>query len=340
LRLEDVLGAEELERNTPSDILLMLDGIDTANAGDNLEKGFLSLLNQAASIFPASLGEGMKTAVIVVLIAALCAVAGSVAQGNMPQYVRLAGVLSIAVVTVAGFTGLMEAGREVILQLNVYSKALLSTLAAASVAAGKPASAVFRHVGTVFASDLLLTLYDRLLYPLLYIYAALITFNAALPHDMVKRFAVLIKKTVLWLLTATLGLFTVCITIGGAVSGSADALSIKAAQSAIGGFVPVVGGIISDASETLLLGASVIKNTVGIFGLLVVLGMVLGPLLSLAVRAGCMKLGAALAGTLGGDGLPEYLDDISGLYTMLLGLVSASAFLLIISIITTIMAGA
>jgi stage III sporulation protein AE len=339
MMLEDVLGVEELERNTPSDILLMLDGIGAAEAGDNLEKGFLNLLSQAAELLPGFLGEGLRAAVIVVMIAALCAVAGSVASGNMPQYIRIAGVLSIALVTIHGFSGIMGAGREAISQMNTYSKALMPALAAASAAAGKPASAIFRQLGTVFASDLLLTLYDRLLYPLLYIYAALITFNAALPHDMVKRFSALLRKTSRWFLTATLGLFTIYLTIGGAISGNADAFSVKAAQTALGGFVPVVGRIISDASETLLLGASIIKNAVGVFGLLVVLGTALGPLLSLAVRAGCMKLSAALAGTLGGEGIADYLDDLSGLYTILLGLVSASAFLLIISIVSTILAG-
>jgi stage III sporulation protein AE len=346
LKLEDILGAGELERNTPSDVLLMLDGIDVTNAGGNLERGFLSLLSQAGVLLPGSLGEGLKMAAAVVVIAALCAVAGSAAQGNgaepggsMPQYIRLAGVLSIALVTVYGFTGIMASGREAIAQMNIYNKTLMPVLATASAAAGKPASSLFRHLGTVFASDLLITLYNSLLYPLLYIYAALVTFNAALPHDMVKRFAALIKKTVTWILTVTLGLFIVYLTIGGAVSGNADALSIKAAQAAIGGFVPVVGGIISDASETLLLGASVIKNAVGVFGLLAVLGIALSPLVSLAVRAVCLKLSAALAGTLGGEGIADYLDDLSGLFSMLLALVAASAFLLIISIVFTILAG-
>jgi stage III sporulation protein AE len=134
-------------------------------------------------------------------------------------------------------------------------------------------------------------------------------------------------------------LFTAYLTIGGAIAGSADAVSVKAAKTALGGLIPVVGGIIADASETLLLGAAVIKNAVGVFGLLVVLGIVLQPCVSLAVRALCLKLGAALAGTFGGEELARYIDSLTGLYSMMLGLVSASAFLLVISIVSTILAG-
>ena len=301
--------------------------------------GFFGLLSQAAELFPGSLGEGLRAAMAIVAVAALCAVAGSVAEGVAPRAAQLAGVLAVAALTVTGLNSLMGAGREAAGQMNTYSKALLPTLAAASAAAGKPASALFRQTGTLLASDLLLTLYDRLLFPLLYVYAALVTFNAALPHDMVKRIAGLVKWAVSGLLTASLVLFTAYLTVGGAISGSADAVSVKTAKTALGGFVPVVGGIIADASETLLLGAAVIKNAVGIAGLAAVLGVALGPCLALAARVLCVKLAAALAGTLGGEGLAGYIDSLAGLYSMMLGLVSASAFLLVISIVSAILAG-
>jgi stage III sporulation protein AE len=337
--ISEIIGAEGLERAAPNDVLRMLDGVTVHNAGDHLESGFLKLLAQAAELFPGSFGEGLRAALAVVAVAALCAVAGSVAEGQALRYVQIAGVLSIAALTITGFHGVMASGREAIAQMNLYSKALLPVLAAASAAAGSPASAFFRHAGTVLAADLLITLYDRLLIPLLYIYAALATFNAALPHDMVKRLAGLIKWAVTGILTVSLILFTAYLAIGGAITGSADAVSVKAAKTALGGMVPVVGGIIADASETLLLGGAVIKNAIGIFGLLVVLGIALQPCLSLAVRAVCLKLGAALAGTLSGEGLAGYVDSLSGLYSMMLGLLSASAFILIISVVSTIMAG-
>jgi stage III sporulation protein AE len=314
-------------------------GAEDFRTGQTVEDGFLSLLDKAASFFPGSLGDGLKAGLAIVAIAALCAVASSAVEGEKAaRFVRLAGVLSVAAVTVTGMNSLLSAGHDAISQLNVYSKALFPALAAAGTAAGKPASSLFRQSVTVFSADLILTLYDRLLYPLLYVYAALVTFNAALPHDMVKRLAKLVKWAVGGLLSITLIIFTAWLTIGGAVSGAADAVSVKAARTALGGFVPVVGSILGDASETLLLGAAVVKNAIGIAGLIAVLGTVLAPCIALAVRYLCIKLAAALAGTLGG-GLDGYADDLAGLYSLMLGMVSASAFLFIISIVSTILAG-
>jgi stage III sporulation protein AE len=335
----ETFGADELERAVPDDALPALDGITPDNADGKLETGLLNLLTQAANLASGSLGAGLRAALGVTAIAALCLAAGSLTDGIPSQYIQIAGVLGIAAMTLTGVNSMMEAGRETIRDMDTFSKALLPTLAAAGAAAGKPVSAIFRQTGTVVAANLLTTMYDKLLFPLLYAYAALITFNAAMPRDMVKRIAGFCKWIFTGLLTVTLVIFTAYLTVGGAISGQTDAVAVKASKAALSGALPVVGNIIGDASETVLAGASVIKNAAGVFGLLVVLGIVLVPCISLAVRALAMKLGAALVGTVGSEALSGYVDNLSSLYSMLMGMLFSSAFLLLISIVSCILAG-
>ena len=45
------------------------------------------------------------------------------------------------------------------------------------------------------------------------------------------------------------------LTASGAIAGSADAAAVKAAKMTISRAIPVVGGILSDAAETVLAGA-------------------------------------------------------------------------------------
>ena len=62
---------------------------------------------------------------------------------------------------------------------------------------------------------------------------------------------------------------------------SADAAAIKTAKMAISRAVPVVGGILADAADSVLAGAGAVKNTVGAAGLLAVLAVCLLPLMRL-----------------------------------------------------------
>ena len=67
-----------------------------------------------------------------------------------------------------------------------------------------------------------------------------------------------LKKVVTWILTTALLLFTVYLSVVRIVSGSADGATVKVAKAAISGVVPVVGGILSEVSETVMAGAGMV----------------------------------------------------------------------------------
>ena len=68
------------------------------------------------------------------------------------------------------------------------------------------------------------------------------------------------------------------------IAGSADAVAIKAAKFAVSGMVPVVGGILSDAAETVLAGAAAVRSTAGVLGLLAILAITAAPFLKLGFQ--------------------------------------------------------
>ena len=91
--------------------------------------------------------------------------------------------------------------------------------------------------------------------------------------DARTKLAALLKGTIVFLLTAGLLAFVGYLTASGAIAGSADAAAVKAAKMTISRAIPVVGGILSDAAETVLAGAGVLRGTVGVVGMLVVLAI-------------------------------------------------------------------
>ena len=103
-------------------------------------------------------------------------------------------------------------------------------------------------------------------------------------------------------------------------------------KSAISTAVPVVGGIISDATESVLAGAGLIKSSVGIFGMLGVLAICLTPFLHLAVQFLMYKLAAMLASAIGSESLIGLIDAIGSAFGLILGMVGACALLLLISV--------
>ena len=128
------------------------------------------------------------------------------------------------------------------------------------------------------------------------------------------------------------------LTVSGVIAGSTDAVTVKAAKFTMSSLVPVVGGILSDAAETVLAGARILKNAVGVFGMLAVLCMCVAPFLQLGIHYLTYKVTSALSATVSSGRVAGLIDQIGGAFGLVLGMTGASALLLLISMVSAITA--
>ncbi len=333
---------EELERAIPAEAEELLDEMEeSADTTDTLSQGLARLWDRVFAYFGETVKAQIGSVVVLLSIVLICSLADDCFQatGNskVMNYVPIAGALAITVAAAGNMRSLLGVGLETLEELNVFSKALLPTLSAAIAASGGVVSAGVRHVAGVFFADLMITLVCELLLPLVYFHVAASAADAMLPQMRLKSIAQGISKLTTWLLTGGLVLYTGYLTLTGAAAGSADALATQLTKSAMG-VVPVVGGIISDAAGTVLAGAAVLKNTIGVVGMLAILSICLVPFLELAVQYLLYKVSAFLAGTVGSTQLVGLIDALGSAFGLVLGMTGACTLMLLISIITSITA--
>ena len=101
----------------------------------------------------------------------------------------------------------------------------------------------------------------------------------------------------------TLGVgFTVFLSVtalqalGGA---AADGVSLRTAKYMVDHFVPVVGGMFADTMDTLVGASLLIKNAVGVTGLVMLLSACARPMVQTLCTAGIYRICAALTEPLG-----------------------------------------
>jgi hypothetical protein len=161
---------------------------------------------------------------------------------------------------------------------------------------------------------------------------------AAVGNEGLKRIAGTLKWVVTSILTVVLLVFVGYLTVSGVIAGSTDAVTVKAAKFTMSSLVPVVGGILSDAAETVLAGAGILKNAVGVFGMLAVLCMCVAPFLQLGIHYLTYKVTSALSATVSSGRVAGLIDQIGGAFGLVLGMTGASALLLLISMVSAITA--
>ena len=155
-------------------------------------------------------------------------------------------------------------------------------------------------------------------------------------NEGLKRLAGVLKWVVTTVLTILLLTYVGYLTVSGVVAGTADAVAVKAARFTVSSMVPVVGGILSDAAETVLAGAGVLKNAVGVFGMLTILSICLVPFLRLGVHYLAYKLTGALAATVADGRVAGLIDQIGSAFGLVLGMTGASALLLLVSMVSAV----
>ena len=331
----------EIEDALPQQAEELLKELDTDTMDHHaLSRGGWALWEKAVSSLRDVLAERMSSPVLLLCVVVLCAVAEECFQaaGNtgVRNVVPMVGTLAITMIAAGNMKALIGMGVETLEQLDVFSKALLPTLAAAVAAGGGVISAGVKQVVTVLFADLLISLIRNILLPLVYCYIAAAAAGAMLPEQKLDHLSRGIRKGITWLLAGSLIIFTSYLTLSGAITGSADALTVQLTRSAIGTVVPVVGNIINDATLSVLTGAQVLKNSIGVTGMLAVLAVCLLPFLHLGIQYLLYKLTAFLAGAVGSEALMKLIDALGSAFGLVLGMTGTSALVLLISVASSV----
>ena len=142
----------------------------------------------------------------------------------------------------------------------------------------------------------------------------------------------------------TLGaVFTVylgLVSIQGLYVTSFDKFTVKTAKFAVGNFIPVVGGFVSDSVDILLSSSQLIKNVFGGVGLVILIGMCLIPIIKILAVVLVYKVCAIAIEPVGEDNISTFLNEVANLMTIILVTIIAVTimFFVTIAILTSISA--
>ena len=131
-----------------------------------------------------------------------------------------------------------------------------------------------------------------------------------------KGLAALLRRVAAWTLGIAFTLFLSVTTLQGITSSVRDGVSIRAAKYAVDHFVPVVGGMFADTMDTLIGSALLVKNALGITGLIGLVLLAAGPLLQVLCASFAYKACAAAMEFLSPGRLSRCLDQFSSVLTL------------------------
>ncbi len=254
-------------------------------------------------------------------------------EGPGKAAVDLCGVIVVACILLKPTGALIDLGAATVTDMAEYGKLLLPVMTAALAAQGGTVTAASIYTATAFVISALGSAVSAFLVPMVYIYLLLSVVNGAMGQELVKKLQDLVKWIITWGLKLTLYIFTAYVSITGIISGTTDQAAVKATKLTISGMVPVIGGILSDASETILISAGIVKNAAGIYGMLAIVAIAVGPFLRIGLHYLLLKLTVAVCGVFADKKITGIMEDFSGAMGLLLAMTGTLCLLLLISVV-------
>ena len=192
----------------------------------------------------------------------------------------------------------------------------------------------------LFAAQLMTMLATYVIVPLMTISLALGLTGAVSGGLKLDAAGGLLNKTAVWLLSLTATLFVGLLSMQNLVGAAADSLAGRAVKFSLSSFVPVVGGALSEALGSVQGCLSLLRSTLGGFGILATAAMLLPPLLECAVWALGLSLCSMASEMFGLTQLTAVLKSAQAVVKTLIGVLAVCGLFLIVSTTIVTMAAA
>ncbi|MBC8079597.1 MAG: stage III sporulation protein AE [Gorillibacterium sp.] len=183
---------------------------------------------------------------------------------------------------------------------------LLSLLASM----GNIASVTVLHPFIIFMIHTVSTLIYTIIFPLLFFSTLLSIVSSLSERYKVTQLAKLMRNTAIGILGLSVAVFLGVISVQGTVSSVTDGVTLRAAKYVAGNFIPVVGRMFTDASDTVIGASLLVKNTIGLAGVIVLILICAFPALKILALAIIYQLAAAVIQPLGGSPIGTCLQVI------------------------------
>jgi stage III sporulation protein AE len=188
--------------------------------------------------------------------------------------------------------------------------ALIPLLLALMATVGSIASVAFFHPVILFLVNTSGLLIKNFVLPLLFLSALLSIVSTMSEHHKVTQLARLLRNISMGALAFFFTVFLGVMSVQGATAAVADGITIKTAKFVTGNFIPVVGRMFTDATDTVMSASILLKNSVGIIGALLLLLLAIFPAIKVLILAFIYSMAAALLQPLGGGPIVESLGII------------------------------
>lgn len=276
-----------------------------------------------------------KLLVIAVVCAILQTLQSAFEKGAIARFAYFICFLVVITLAISSFKVALTTGMATIDKMVEFMKLLLPVLLVLLTAVGGlTTTAILQPFLLVFLS-FMSVFTQKIIFPLIFLTAVLCIANNISDYFKVSRLVGFFKQMTKVGIGLVLTLFIGVISVEGVAGAVVDGVTLRTAKYMTGAFVPVAGNMFADALDAVIGGSLLLKNALGLTGVLVLGAIILFPVIKILALAVVYRLASALLQPLGDSLLANTLEEMSACLFLTFAAVAAVAimFFMVITII-------
>ena len=296
----------------------------------------LTIGQQILNLLFSQVGESIKSIGIILVIVVISSILKSISDDlenkSIAQISHYVTYILIVTIIMKNFSDIIVMIRTSIENLVGFSNSLIPLLITLMITTGNIASASMLQPIILFIITFIGNFINTILIPASLVAVALNVISNISDKVQIDKLGTFINKTVIWILGIVLTIFVGVASLEGSITNGVDGLTVKTTKAAVSNFIPIVGKILGDAVETVMSCSNILKNAVGIVGVIIILSICIMPIIKLAALMGVYYLGSALCQPIADKKIVDLLGQIGGTFKLLLAIMCSISVMLVIGV--------
>lgn len=294
------------------------------------ETFFKKILNMLGKEIKDSVKILASVVIIIVIHSILKSISDSLENKSISTITYYVQYILIVTLIMSNFSDIINMTKNAIQNMVGYSQTLIPILMTLLLTTGSVASVSVIEPIILFLVNFISNIFEVFIIPLVLISTSISIVSKISDKIQIDKISKFMKSSIIWGMGVTLTLFVSILSLDGTLTSSVDGITAKTAKAAVSNLIPVVGKILGDSIDTVIGCSNILKNAVGVVGVLVIIGICIMPIIKLAVLTISYHLAAAVCQPIADEKIVKLLDEMGGTFKVLLAIMCSISVMLII----------
>lgn len=213
-------------------------------------------------------------------------------------------------------------------QMNIIFPVLLSLM---TTMGGVVSVGIYQPIVAILTNGVT-NILSKIVYPIFILSFIFIVLNSLSKQIKLNKFISFLGSGFKWVIGFIFTLFAGLLTIQGISAGRYDTISLKATKFAVKSYIPIIGGYISDGLDYVMLSTLLIKNAIGVAGIILLISSILVPILSVVILKLGLQFVAGVVEPIADSRICDLCDNISKVLIYPVVIIIAISFMYFLSI--------